>query len=198
MKNQRQSAGLLIAVVGPSGAGKDTLINALRQNENISPKMLFVKRAITRTSAKDAENFTSMNEATFAQVEKDGGFCATWQAHGLSYGVPQDTFLHVNAGGIALLNGARRALPVLNQTFPNMKVVHITADPDILAMRLMERGRENAASISERLKQPCAQIEANFDAITIDNSGPLDFAVNELSTAVMNLNCTLSKSGKTT
>ena len=54
--------GQLIAVVGPSGAGKDTLIEAARRAR---PDLLIVRRVITRPTESGGEDFEGVTEAEF-------------------------------------------------------------------------------------------------------------------------------------
>lgn len=177
--------GLLITIVGPSGVGKDTLINELKVDPEVADHVHFVRRSITRDASKGGENFVSIDETTFEQARKNGEYCVTWRAHGLCYGVPADALAVVNTGGVVVLNGARRALTELRAIFRNMRVICITAEPDILAMRLMERGRENPTSIAERLKQHDMLIDPKFEVTVINNSGAVEDSVYALKATVM-------------
>lgn len=179
--------GLLIVIVGPSGAGKDTLLNEIRMDPSLAASLHFVKRAITRNFVQDAEKFWPMSTEEFIKAKERNVFCVTWEAHGLHYGVHQTAFDLVETGHIVVLNGARRALSDLQNTFKNMVVINITADPDVLAMRLVERGREDAAKISDRLKQQNLAVGPDFDVINIDNSGSLATALVNLKTTLKNL-----------
>ena len=56
--------GRLVLVVGPSGAGKDTLIAAVRQRLAADEAFLFPRRIVTRPSSA-AEDNVEADEATF-------------------------------------------------------------------------------------------------------------------------------------
>ena len=128
-----------------------------------------------------------MSTEDFIKAKKGNAFCVTWEAHGLHYGVQQAAVDLVETGHLVVLNGARRALSDLRNTFTNMVVINITADPDVLAMRLVERGREDAAKISDRLKQQSFSVDPDFDFINIDNSGSLATAAADLKIVLKNL-----------
>ncbi|MGQ3357242.1 MAG: hypothetical protein ACT6XS_21655, partial [Phreatobacter sp.] len=79
--------GRLVLVVGPSGAGKDTLIAAARSRLASDEAVLFPRRIVTRP-ASAAEDNVEADEATFARIAEAGGFALTWSAHGHRYGIP--------------------------------------------------------------------------------------------------------------
>lgn len=159
--------GRLIAVVGASGAGKDTVIAHARDRLD---DVLFVRRAITRPT--DAhEDHEPLDLESFAQREAEGGFCVTWDAHGLRYGIPVQVVAHVAAGGTAVLNGSRRALPMLREAFDHVVVVEVTADEDVRAARLAVRGREDAVLIRRRLARAKLDYPGRDKAMRIANEG---------------------------
>lgn len=176
--------GVLVAVVGPSGAGKDSLIDYARRRLAAAPSILFVRRAVTRAADAVAEDHDSLTPAEFATAEADGAFAVCWNAHGLRYGVPSSALAHVRAGGVAVLNGSRAALTDLDATFGHMLTVHVTARPEILAARLAVRGRESAAEISQRLQRARLPMPGAGAILEIDNSGDLPTAGKRLVQAV--------------
>lgn len=99
--------GRLFAVVGPSGAGKDTLIAALSA---AFPRLHAARRVITRPEAPDSEPFEGVSPADFAARAAAGGFALTWRAHGLHYGIPVSVEAALARGQDALANLSRAAL----------------------------------------------------------------------------------------
>ena len=71
--------GRLIAIVGPSGAGKDTL---LRLALAADPRLHWARRTITRPPAS-SEPFESVSEDDFLRRQAAGEFALHWAAHGL-------------------------------------------------------------------------------------------------------------------
>lgn len=163
---------MFVAVVGPSGAGKDTLLDAARLHFAGRPGLHFVRRTITRPAEAGGEDYDSVTPARFAALEAEGAFAVSWQAHGLSYAVPRAECRLLAEGGVVIGNGSRGALPAFARTFPALVILNVTARPDILAERLARRGRETAGDIAARLarEQPIA---ARYRVLTVDNSGSL-------------------------
>jgi len=137
---------MLVLVVGPSGAGKDTLLNAARRALASDGRFRFVRRVITRPADPGGEDHEPITEAAFAQRD----FALQWQAHGLHYGIPADIATDVMAGLVVVANVSRAIIADAAERFP-VSVIEVTAPPQILAARLAGRGREAAADITARL-----------------------------------------------
>lgn len=168
--------GVLFAVVGPSGAGKDSVIGHARRAFAGDGRVLFVRRVISRPADAGGEDHDGVTEAEFRRRDGEGAFCVTWRAHGLHYGLPASVLAHVEAGGIAVANGSRKALDRIADRFARVRVVEITAAPDVIARRLAARGRESGAEITARLNRSVPVCRGTAEAVTLDNGGPLDVA----------------------
>lgn len=175
-----EKAGRLFVVVGPSGVGKDSLLEFAHSRLASADQIRFVRRTITRPANSGGETHDAISEEAFADLDQHGGFAVSWQAHGLRYGIPAALKDFIDDGGVAVANGSRHALPQFAAAFPNLTVVSITANPQILAERLRVRGRESEDDIQRRLNRIDADYSGFGEVVTIDNSGPLDGAGNRL------------------
>ncbi len=161
----------VIGVVGPSGVGKDTLMAALADCE---PRLALIRRVITRPATAGGEDFEGVTEAEFAARCAAGEFVLDWAAHGLCYGIP--AALPVGRDG--LVNLSRSVLRQAAQVFgPGFTVLALQAAPEVLAARLLARGREDAATIAARLARRVDPLPEGLDVVTLDNSGPLALTV---------------------
>lgn len=166
--------GRLIAVVGPSGVGKDSVMEALCVKR---PDLVRVRRVVTRAPEAGGEDIEAVTPALFAARAAGGDFALHWQAHGLSYGIPNNVQEPLARGQDVLANLSRGMLGQAARVFPGLHVLHITARPEVLAERLAWRGREGRAEIARRLARPAAVFPEGLAVIEIDNSGPLERAV---------------------
>lgn len=169
-----RGTGRLIAVVGPSGAGKDTLIAALVGAE---PSLHPVRRVITRPETAGGEDYDGVSVDEFAARRAAGAFAIWWQAHGLFYGIPADVADRIEQGHSAIANFSRSALIEAKRIFPSMITLYVTSPPEILAGRLAARGRETKKEIDERLERATYPLPVGVEAIEIANDGPPEATV---------------------
>lgn len=164
------SAGRFIAVVGPSGVGKDTLMRAMVAAR---PGLRRVRRVITRPADVEGEGHEAVSEAEFETRLKDGGFALHWRAHGVRYGVPVGVAMDLAQGRDLLVNLSRGVLAEAQARFRPFAVLHLVAVPEVLAARLAARGREGADDIAERLAGADAALpEGVGPVVRIDTDAP--------------------------
>jgi phosphonate metabolism protein PhnN/1,5-bisphosphokinase (PRPP-forming) len=164
-------SGWLITVVGPSGAGKDTLLGAVRPALAADPRFVFARRAITRPAEVlhhgGAEDHLPLTAAEFEVARNAGAFALHWQAHGLCYGIPRDIEADLLAGRMVIANLSRAVLPEAHARY-RLRVISVVAPPAVLAERLAGRGRESAEEIAERLRR-VAPLPPGLDVVQVNN-----------------------------
>lgn len=168
----------LFVVVGPSGAGKDTLLSGAIAAD---PTLHWARRVITRPESAGGEPFEGVSEPEFATRLARGDFALHWDAHGLRYGVPHR---ELPQGRTVILNGSRAALAQARAAFPNLTVIHITAPLSVLADRLAARGRETRADIEARLARADTALPADIPVIEIVNDTTPNAAITRLLQAL--------------
>ena len=107
--------GALALIVGPSGAGKDTLIAAARNALGADPRFAFARRVVTRATPDQSEDHAVMTPATFASARADGRFLLSWEAHGLGYGIPISTADALRRSQVVVANGSRTVIDAAEQ-----------------------------------------------------------------------------------
>ena len=141
---------MLVLVVGPSGVGKDSLLDGARGALTGDPRFRFVRRVITRPENAGGEAHEPATDAAFRARREAGGFALDWEAHGLRYGIPADIAADVAAGRVVIANVSRGVIDAARARFP-VRVIEVTAPKDVLARRLVARGREGAADVAARM-----------------------------------------------
>ena len=174
--------GLFLAIVGPSGSGKDTIIEALCKQ---LPNIKRVKRYITREQQKaGGEDSYNIDFDTFRKLERDGGFAFSWSAHHLKYGLPITIFDEINVGKSLIANISRSILDQLSDKFEYYEIILITASDKILAERLEKRGRESKAQIEERLARSSFTIPNGISPLIIRNETTVEDAVSKIIASI--------------
>jgi ribose 1,5-bisphosphokinase len=164
--------GALVLVVGPSGAGKDTLMDAARLALAGDDRFSFARRLITRPAMAGAEDHDSCSETAFAEAQARGELALSWRAHGLCYGIPVTALQGVAQGRVVIVNISRGIIAQAERLAQRTVVINITAPNAVLAKRLAARGRESEADIATRLAReaPLATERARLVAIQNDRS----------------------------
>jgi ribose 1,5-bisphosphokinase len=171
-------SGRLVLVVGPSGAGKDTLIGYCRERLAGDPSVIFPRRVVTREEGAH-EDHDTLDHRGFDDEVTRGAYALSWRAHGLGYGVPATIVADLAQGRSVVVNVSRMVVAEARQRFRPLSVALVTAPPDVLAARLSARGRENAADVDSRIARAPATV-AGEDVVVIDNSGPVEEAGDRL------------------
>lgn len=167
------TTGRLVYVLGPSGAGKDTLIDhARRALDGGGAPVVFAHRYITRPADAGGEAHVALTETEFLLREGAGAFALAWRSHGLCYGIGREIDLWMKAGLTVVVNGSRGHLPAAAARYPDVVPVVIRVSLDELERRLAARGRETPEQILARLARAAAFDVAHPNLVTLDNSGP--------------------------
>lgn len=176
--------GRLVLVVGPSGAGKDTLLRLAQAACADDHDIVFPRRVVTRASSADEDNI-ALSPDEFARARDHGDFAVHWDAHGHCYALPLEINDDIRAGRAVVVNVSRTVIAALRGTYANVVVVAITAPPDVLAQRLAARARHSDGNIADRLARSVDDASANAD-VTILNAGSADYHSRHLLRVIRN------------
>lgn len=176
-------SGRLIYVIGPSGAGKDTVLQGVQSR--LGNCIHIAPRVITRPCQPDETHTVGVSHAQFRALEAEGHFALAWRANNLAYGISHDIRQWLSSGLDVLVNGSRAYLNHARLQFPDLYPVLLQVQPDELRLRLQKRGRETIEQINGRMQrnaslQTLPHSHRGNPVIIIDNSGPVEHAVDAL------------------
>ena len=181
------TGGRIVAVVGASGSGKDSLMEAAKA---LLPEAEFMRRLITRPAGNDVERHTPATEKQFERELADGSLLFHWKAHGCRYGIPVKAAELANNGRLVVFNGSRHALPRMLEAWPGLGVVWVDVPERTRLTRLRRRGRESAESIEARMQR--REPDPLPEAVRIKNDGTLAQGARRLAEAVRTLAASVS------
>jgi ribose 1,5-bisphosphokinase len=171
----------IIYVMGPSGAGKDSVLRYARKRVGGRHPVVFAHRYITRPPTPDDENHIALSETEFDLRHARGLFAMSWTAHGLRYGIGAEIAPWREAGLVVVVSGSRDHFQQALGSAADVIPVVVTANPVTIAARLAARGREDERAIAARLGRGKAFSISHEALVTIDNSGPVERAGEQLT-----------------
>jgi ribose 1,5-bisphosphokinase len=180
MSAPRIGPGALVVVVGPSGAGKDTLITLARTLCADDPRIVFPRRIVTRAPSA-TEDHDCITPSAFAAAAGQGAFAFWWEAHGLKYALPAAIDAEIARGKTVVCNVSRGIIGALRARYANLTVVLVTAPKDVLLARLAARGREAGGDVTERLSRSAPPVADLAPDVEIENVGEIDEGARRLS-----------------
>lgn len=177
----------LVYVMGPSGAGKDSVMNRARAMLSHDASVIFAHRYITRPAEAGGENHIALTQAEFALRRAHRLFAFHWEAHGNHYGIGREIHAWRNAGLSVVVSGSREHFLKLGGIDEDTHPVLITAPAERLAQRLAARGRESDGAAAERLGRGEAYDVADPRLVTILNDGALETAAQAFVSLIARL-----------
>jgi phosphonate metabolism protein PhnN/1,5-bisphosphokinase (PRPP-forming) len=173
--------GILVLVVGPSGAGKDALISAGREKLAADARFSFVTRITTRTGSNEGEVQDLVSPEQFALMRRDHQFLLSWPAHGIAYGIPITARNDLERGRIVVANASRTVIATAETIVSRLAVINVTAPVEVLAGRLARRGREPLDDVEARLLRAVELPLIKGPVLEICNDGLLQTAVDKFT-----------------
>ena len=165
--------GRLILVVGPSGAGKDTLLGFAKASCAEDANIVFPRRVVTREASFSEDN-VALSPDEFRQALGSGDFAVHWEAHGHSYGLPRTIDDDIRAGRTVVVNVSRTVIEAARRAYSNVVVIAVAAPPEVLAERIQMRARSSDGNSGQRLTRA---VDTAAPDVTILNVGrPEDHA----------------------
>jgi ribose 1,5-bisphosphokinase len=165
--------GRLVLVVGPSGAGKDTLLALAKAACADDPNIVFPRRVITRQASVSEDNDEVSRDA-FLQALARNEYAVHWEAHGHCYALSRKIDDELRAGRTVIANVSRTVVAAMRRTYADVVVISITAPSQVLAERLAMRGRSSDGKIEHRLSRTVDDTSAAPD-VTIVNVSSAEY-----------------------
>jgi len=178
--------GLLFVVSGPSGAGKDTLVDALRAR---MPRLRYSVSATTRAprpGEREGEHYFFLERSAFEARQAVGGFLEWREYNGNLYGTPRDFMEATLAQGYDVImkpevNGALE----IKAAYPDAVLIFLVPDRfSQLRERLLARRTETNEEIARRLEIAHQEMRfiRDFDYLVMNEQDKPEQATDDLQT----------------
>ena len=187
---------LLIVLSGPSGVGKDAVLNKLKES---GYPLRFITTLTTRTQRANESNkvdYHFVSKERFEEMIKGGGLLEWAKVYDNWYGVPRDAVKQaLDSGEDVIVKVDVQGVAAIKKIVPEAVAIFLMA-PSIeeLAVRLKQRYTESTATLALRLKT--AEEEHKklvlFDYAVVNRDGEIDRAVSEIKAIITAERCRVS------
>ncbi len=181
---QPTSSPLLVVISGPSGVGKDTIVDGLKMR---GLPFHFVVTATTRPKRPhevEGQDYFFVDEAEFQQMIDDGELLEHAMVYDQHKGVPKQQVRDAMDSGLDVVmrvdvQGAR----TIRQLEPQALLIFLTATNEAeLAGRLRRRRTESEADLERRLQAARREFDylEHFDYLVVNADSQAEAAIDTI------------------
>ncbi len=174
------SGAMLVIISGPSGVGKDTIIDALRQRRH-DPEYHYVVTCTTRAKRPgevDGVDYHFLDRATFAAQRAAGEFLEANDVHGNWYGTPRGQVREALARGRdVILKIDVQGAQVVKEKIPGALLIFlIPPSLEDLFQRLLSRATESADELEIRQRNAAIELarQEDYDYVVTNETGQVE------------------------
>lgn len=191
----KKDEGILLVVSGPSGAGKGTICNAIRE---LYPDLQYSVSMTTRAprnGEKEGESYFFRNNEEFEALIKEDAFLEYAKVYDHYYGTPKKRALDmIGDGKSVLLEIDIQGAMQVKERYPKGVFIYIVPPSlEILSGRLHGRGTDSEEVIEKRLAQITEELKMahKYDYIVVNDV--LEDAVRKTRSILEAERCKLSR-----
>ena len=186
--SQAETSPLVVVISGPSGAGKDTVIEAALALDPSLAKVATAKTRAPRPGEIDGVHHVFLSDEEFDQWVAEGEFLEHVEIYGHRSGVPRAAVDRLLAAGrIPILRTDVAGARTLRAALDAPLLVFVTV-PDVAALerRIRARGAETEREISARLAEAEAEMAESvwFDRVIVNGDQQHEVAARSLVEAI--------------
>jgi guanylate kinase len=176
--------GLLFVLSAPSGAGKDSVINAaLEQGMNFYVVSSVTTRAI-RPGESEGHPYNFVNQEQFEYMVAHNELIEYAKVHGNWYGQPRKPIRErLDAGQDVLLKIDVQGASAVRKKIPGAIFIFLIPESlEVLTSRLIHRNTETAEELAQRLENARAELaeQHRYDYVIMNRQGHLAEAAEQL------------------
>ncbi|MDR0617808.1 MAG: guanylate kinase [Endomicrobium sp.] len=189
MKKSINKLGNIIVVSAPSGAGKNTICDAIiKSDKNIVRSVSYTTR-MPRKGERDSREYFFVSEIEFKQLLKENKFVESAKVHGNYYGTSKGFVDKTLKSGknVLLEIDVQGGLKIKKQYPQSCMIFIMTKNLNILRQRLISRNKDCAETIKLRLKNAKKEIQClkKYEYLVINDN--LKKAIDSVKTIIRSL-----------
>jgi guanylate kinase len=171
---------LLVILSGPSGVGKDTILEALRARTHV-PDYHYVVTCTTRAPRHgevDGLSYRFLSDGEFQRLRDAGELLEAAEVHGNWYGTPrQDVRDALHAGHDVVLKIDVQGARTVKELVPEALLIFLVP-PSLEALfeRLRARATESADELEVRQRNAAIELarQGDYDYVVVNETGQVE------------------------
>ena len=193
---KQKEKGLLIVVSGPSGAGKDTIINEVIKRKNINAWIsISMTSRLPRGNEENGKEYFFVTKEEFEDNIKKGNFLEYAEYNGNYYGTPKhkiDEYLNKGIDVILIIE-IQGALQIKELIPEALFIFIMPPSMDELKKRLIARGTDSNEKIISRFKTAYQEINevTKYNYVVVNDV--LENAVEKVSSILISEKCRVDR-----
>jgi len=184
---------LLIILSGPSGAGKDALINRLRVDGCRIECITTLTTRPRRPKEKENVDYHFISAEQFRNMVDNNELLEWAEVYGNWYGIPRQPIKDsLERGHDTIVKVDTQGAATLKEIVPESLFVFLTVPShEELSLRLSQRRTETPFDLALRIKTAEEEIQqiSMFDYVIVSNRDKIDLAANELQAIITAEKC---------
>jgi guanylate kinase len=191
--NQNLKTPLVIVISGPSGVGKDAILNSMKQGRYPFDFLVTITTRLKRGGEKDGIDYHFITPDEFQKLSRQDGFLEQAKVYGNWYGVPKAPVREALARGRDIIIKVDvQGAATLKKILPEALFIFV-APPSFqeLSERLTRRSTETDADLAIRLKKVEEELEqiSNFDYVVINRCNEVGKAIEQILAIISGEKC---------
>ncbi len=175
---------LLIILSGPSGTGKDALLNRMKELQLPCDYMITSTTRPPRSGETDGVEYHFVSESGFQEMMQRGDLIESAKVYGYWYGVPKHELKQgLDAGKDLILKMDVQGAATIRNLLPGAVLVFLTLPSlEDYERRLRARKTETDTDLKVRLGKVAEELRSMliFDYVVVNREGQLDAAVEQV------------------
>lgn len=184
---------LLFILSGPSGVGKDAVLNKLKETSVTLSYIVTMTTRPCRENEIDGKDYNFVSVDTFNALLEQAGFLEHARVYGNMYGVPvRDVDTALSDGLDVMVKVDIQGVDNIRAKKPDAITIFLAPQSlDDLFMRLKQRNSEDAESLKIRMNTAAHEMDrlSDFDYVVVNRFGKIDEAVSDISSIIAAENC---------
>jgi guanylate kinase len=180
----------LVIISGPSGVGKDTIIEAMQRREPPHPRhyVVTVTTRARRPKEIDGVSYHFVSPDDYQRLDAAEGLLEASEVHGNWYGTPRDQVQSaLSSGRDAILKIDVQGAHKVREKVPDVLLIYVVPPSfEVLRERLVGRSTETSEELEVRLRNAEYELsqQDKYDHVVVNETDQIDGTAEKIDAVI--------------